>query len=141
MGISEYYRTCAISKGEPRALRGPNRRKENDAKLRAAYADVDARDGGYSVISSIYTVPGAIDERQRREHHHVAGRNVRPDWKYSPERIITVTALEHKCIEDGLLQVEGDDARKPMFFHWNRKFVKPGKEPFKLRSKRWSANR
>jgi hypothetical protein len=52
------------------------------------------------------------------DHHHLAGRNVRPEWKYDKDRIITVCREAHRLITDGIIEVEGDDARLPIFFHW-----------------------
>lgn len=123
-------------KPAPRALTKHAKRKEADQALREAYADVDARDAGYCWVTGRYTSPGAVDARQRREHHHLKGRNVKPEWVTDPRRIITVAADVHQLITCEAITVEGTDARKPMFFHWNPRIVKPGKEPFHIKARR-----
>jgi len=54
----------------------------------------------------------------RREHHHLKGRNVRPEWVTRPERIILVCKEAHELITAGFIEVEGTDARKVVRFHW-----------------------
>lgn len=134
------YSQLAISKGLSAALSRHARKVDRAVSLRQAYALVDARDEGISWVSGCYTVPKAADSRQRREHHHLHGRNARPDLRDDPHAIITVSGFEHRLIEDGALVAEGDDARNPIFWHWNRAMVPAGKEPFRLKSKRWSQN-
>lgn len=121
-------------KPEPGVVTRHKKRVEADAALRDAYAEVDARDGGYCWITGRYTQPGAVDPRVRREHNHLKGRNVRPEWVTKPERIITVTAEAHRLIHAGWIVVEGTDARKPIFFHWAA-HVKPSQKPFHLKGK------
>ena len=65
-----------------------------------------------------YTVSGSPDSRTRREHHHLKGRNVKPEWVFKPERIITLAAEVHELVTLGWIAVEGVDARKPIFFWW-----------------------
>jgi hypothetical protein len=122
----------AFPKGPSRGLEKHRKRVANAARLAEAYRDVDLRDGGFSVVSGVFTVPFSSDPKRRREHHHLKGRRVRPEWVFRSERIITVTAFEHDLITSGALHVEGDDARKPLFFHWNPAIVK-GKAPFRLK--------
>lgn len=122
-------------KGTPRVVERHSRRKEAAQALRDAYADVDARDAGYCWVTGRYTMSSSPDARTRREHHHLKGRNVKPEWVDKPERIITVCAEAHSLIEQGWIVVEGCDARKPIFFHW-RLGVLPKQRPFELRGKR-----
>lgn len=114
------------------------RRVENDQKLADAYAVVDGRDASICWVTGVYLVPGAVMPANRREHHHLKGRRVRPDWIYKPERIITVSALAHELIEGGFIDVEGHDARRPIFFHWNEEQLRlyKMKKPFRLVSRR-----
>lgn len=121
---------------EPRAITRRKRRASDAKQLRDAYADVDRRDMGICWATGRYTSPHAPDPRVRREHHHLKGRRVRPEWVTRPERIITVAAEVHQLITDGWIEVEGCNARKLILFHWNRAFVKPGKEPFALKTRR-----
>jgi hypothetical protein len=122
----------ALQKGPPLAVARRQRRANDAQALREAYADVDSRDGGFCWATGRYTVAGSVDARNRREHHHLKGRNVRPEWVFKPERIITLAAEVHQLVTAGWIDVEGCDARKPILFHWDRKHVKPGKEPFAL---------
>ena len=128
----------------PRPLKGSGqlarraRRAEDSTALADAYAVVDARDGGFCVITGRFVVAGAVDPRRRREHHHLKGRNVRPDWVTDPRRIITVAADVHQLIEGGFIEVEGENANQRIVAHWNRALMPSGREPFRLLSRRWS---
>jgi hypothetical protein len=105
------------------------RRLAREQRLDDAYAKVDTRDKGVSWVTGRATVKGSPDARNRRERHHLRGRRVMPEWKYDPDHIITVTAEEHALITNGKLDVEGDDATKPIFFHWN---CAPTYRPFEI---------
>jgi hypothetical protein len=122
-------------KGSGRLERHERRKSERDA-LADAYAEVDARDASICAVTGRFTKAGAVDARVRREHHHLKGRNVRPDWVTKPRRIITVCAEAHALIEGGFIQVEGDDATKPLFFHWNTEMMRGRLKPFRIVSKR-----
>ena len=119
----------------PRAVTKHKRRKLASKALEDAYADVDARDAGYCWVTGRYTQSGAVDARVRREHHHLKGRRVRPEWVTKPARIITVCAEAHALITQGWIVVEGCDARKALFFHW-RADVKPEQRPFVIKGRR-----
>ena len=119
----------------PQAVTKHRKRVEADAALAQAYADVDARDAGYCLVTGRYTVPGAVDPRQRREHHHLKGRNVKPEWVTRPERIITVCREAHDLITQGWIVIEGTDARKQLFAHW-AEHVKPSMRPFVIKARR-----
>ena len=126
-------------KPTPRVVERYSRRKAEANALKDAYADVDVRDGGYCWVTGRYTAPygtsRAMDPRVRREHHHLKGRNVRPEWVDKPERIITVCKEAHDLIGAGWVVVEGCDARKPVFFHYAA-HVKPKDRPFEIRGRR-----
>lgn len=115
------------------------RRLTDEEKLLATYAEVDARDGSVCWVTGRFTKPGAPDARARREHHHLKGRNVRPDWVYKAERIITLCAEAHELITGGFIEVEGYDARKPIFFHWREDLMRGRKRPFRIVGKRTAA--
>lgn len=118
---------------EPRAVSRRKRRAADEKALREAYADVDAREAGYCQVTGRYTQPGHVDARIRREHHHLKGRRVRPEWVTRSERIILVTAEVHRLITLGWIAVEGCDARKPLFFHWTS-LAKS--KPFEIKGKK-----
>lgn len=132
---------CAKAKGEiePRAITKGKKRAADKEALGAAYADVDLRDGGFCYVTGRYTVAGSPDRRNRREHHHLHGRNVAPERVTDPANIITTCAEAHALIESGHIVVEGDDATKPIKFHW-RSDVPASSRIFHIKSKRWSAN-
>lgn len=123
----------------PRAVTKHRKRIKADAALQEAYADVDARDAGICWVTGRWTAPygseRAVDPRVRREHHHLKGRNVKPEWVTDPRRIITVCAEAHGLITQGWIVVEGCDARKPIFFHW-RSDVKANLRPFVIKGRR-----
>ncbi len=110
------------------------RRQDDEKKLLDTYAEVDARDGSICWVTGRYTVPAAPDGRVRRSHHHLKGRNVRPDWVYKAKRIITVCQEAHDLIEGGFIDVQGTNANKPIFFHWNAVMANR-KKPFVIKSK------
>lgn len=122
---------------EPRAIRKAKKRTADKERLDAAYADVDLRDAGICWVTGRYTVEGAIDSRSRREHHHLRGRNAAPELVYEPDNIITTCADAHHLITSGHLVVEGEDARKPIRFHW-REDVPADSRIFHIKSRRWS---
>lgn len=115
------------------------RRRADEQQLLDAYAEVDLRDASICAVTGRFTKPGAPDARVRREHHHLKGRNVRPDWVYVAKRIITVCAEAHDLIEGGFIQVEGTDATKPIFFHWSEQMMRGRIKPFAIKSKRTAA--
>lgn len=121
------------AKGSGRLERHERRLTERE-KLDAVYAEVDGRDGSICWVTGRFTLASAPDARQRRQHHHLSGRNVRPDWVYQAKRIITVCQEAHDLIEGGFIDVQGRDATKPIFFHWNACMAKR-KKPFVIKSK------
>lgn len=122
-----------IGKGTPSALNRHRKQSKADAKLQAAYRGVDARDGSVCWVTGVKTSPGAVNAKRRREHHHLAGRRVKPEWRHDANRIITVSAFVHDLLTTSALKADGADARKAIVFSWNRRIVKPGKEPFHLK--------
>jgi hypothetical protein len=122
-------------KGSGRLARH-ERRTEDAQALADAYAEVDLRDQSICAVTGRFTKAGAPDARVRREHHHLKGRNVRPDWVNVPKRIITVCAEAHDLITGGFIQVEGRDATKPIFFHWSEEMMRGRKKPFAIVGKR-----
>jgi hypothetical protein len=95
-----------------------DRKQERKKELEDAYAIVNERDRNLCWVTGAHLDPAAVDPRNRREHHHLKGRRVRPEWVTRPERIILVSALAHDLITKGWIAVEGTDARKPIFFHY-----------------------
>lgn len=128
----------------PKPIKGMHvftRRKTKAEALAAAYEIVNQRDGNRSRVSGCTLLASSPDKHQRREHHHLAGRNVRPEWRDDPRRIILVSAFEHGLLESGALLYEGEDANKRIVFHWDYTRIKPGQEPLRILSKRRSQNK
>ena len=126
------------AKGSGRLERHMRRKTDQEALL-AAYEEVDLRDQSICWVTGRFTKPGDPDGRRRREHHHLKGRNVRPDWVTVPKRIITVCAEAHELIEGGFIQVEGTDATKPIFFFWDQQAMKGRLKPFRIIGRRTAA--
>jgi hypothetical protein len=116
----------------PRVLEKSQKESEHDRKLAKAYAAVDEREKNMCQVSGVMLFPSSQNERTRREHHHLKGRNVKPEWVYEPKRILLVSAYIHKLLQSKVILVYGTDATKPLAYHWNRQMVKPGKEPIQL---------
>lgn len=127
------------SEEEPRAITKGKERAEDSSALDSAYREVDLRDGGTCWVTGRYTVAGSPDRRNRREHHHLQGRNVAPERVTDQANIITTCAEAHSLIESGHVIVEGIDTTKPIRFHW-RADVPAASRIFRIKSKRWSAN-
>ena len=115
------------------------RRKSDEQALLDAYAEVDLRDASICAVTGRFTKAGAPDARVRREHHHLKGRNVRPEWVTVPKRIITVCKEAHDLITGGFIEVEGTDATKPIFFHWREDMMRVRLKPFRIVGKRTAA--
>ncbi len=126
------------AKGSGRLDRHERRSAERQA-IEDAYAEVDLRDASICAVTGRFTKAGAPDARVRREHHHLKGRNVRPDWVTVPKRIVTVCAEAHSLIEGGFIEVEGVDATKPIFFHWREDMMRGRLKPFRIVGKRTAA--
>jgi len=121
---------------EPGAVARRRRRAADAKALAEAYADVDRRDAGQCWVTGRFTMAGEPDRRLRREHHHLKGRNIKPEWVTVPKRIITVCAEAHQLITAGWIEVEGTDATKVIRFHWTD--LCKGPRPFEIRSRRVS---
>ena len=126
------------AKGSGRLARHERRSAERQA-LEDAYAEVDLRDQSICAVTGRFTKAKAPDARVRREHHHLKGRNVRPDWVYQARRIVTVCAEAHDLITGGFIEVEGTDATKPLFFHWREDMMRGRLKPFRIVGKRTAA--
>lgn len=116
----------------PGVVQRSDRKREKEKQLAEAYAVVDKRDQNRCRATGATLAPAAVDPKQRREHHHLRGRRVRPDWIYRPERICLVSAFVHDLITRGWIEVEGTDARKPLFFSWNDDIAK-GRRPLVIK--------
>lgn len=120
---------------EPRVVTKARKQRAKERSLEDAYAAVDARDKNICWVTGRHVSPSAISASQRREHHHLKGRRVMPEWVNKAERIITVCAEAHQLITAGWVVVEGTDARKQLFFHW-RADVKPDQKTLLIQRKR-----
>lgn len=112
------------------------RKAQEEAALREAYEEVDRRDCGFCRVTGRYTQPGAVDASWRRERHHLEPRSLAPDRVADVTNIITVAAEVHELITGRFIDVEGTNANKPMFFHWNEKAMKGRTKPFRLIGRR-----
>lgn len=119
---------------EPRAVTKVCRQRAKAKRLGDAYAAVDARDKSICWVTGRKTHPKAVSASHRREHHHLKGRRVMPEWVNRAERIITVCAEAHQLITAGWIVVEGTDARKPIFFHYAA-HVKPEQKTLVIKRK------
>jgi hypothetical protein len=104
----------------PSVVTKAKRRSDKAEALSDAYAAVDKRDQSICRVTGRHTTPSAPDPRLRREHHHLSGRRVKPEWRHDPKRIVTVCKQAHDLITAGWIVVEGTDADKPhgLKFHW-----------------------
>lgn len=122
-----------------RLLERKARKAEEAQALADAYEIVNQRDGNQCRVTGRFLQPGAVMAEVRREHHHLRERSLAKDRIADPNNIILVCAEAHLLITGGFLDVEGDDARKPIFFHWNEKAMKGRVRPFRIVGKRTAA--
>jgi hypothetical protein len=94
------------------------RKKDRKQRLQDAYDEVDERDSMVCWVTGKQLYRSTSNQDELLTHHHLKGRNVKPEWKYLPERIISVSWTAHGLITPGIIEVEGDDARKAIRFHY-----------------------
>lgn len=122
-----------IPKVRPKGLVRHEKGVAKDAALAAAYRKVEIREDNRCRVTGVELLASCRSDKLRREHHHLVGRNVKPEWRHKAERIILVSAYVHGFLESSALLAHGTDARKPITFSWNKNLVQPGKAPFRLR--------
>jgi hypothetical protein len=116
----------------PRVIEKARKSSEHDRKLAKAYAEVDAREDNVCQVSGVKLSPAARDTKRLREHHHIKGRNVKPEWVYESRRIVLCSKFVHDLFTGKALLLDSTDATQPLKLRWNRAFIKPGKEPIRL---------
>lgn len=121
----------------PKVVAKHQRKVAAQKALADAYAIVNKRDGDTCRVTGEPLSASAKVNKHLREHHHLRGRNVKPEWVTDPDRIILVSKLVHDLIGNGWIVVEGDDARKALRFFW-AEHVKPEQRIFRIRSRRRS---
>lgn len=102
----------------PVSVERDTKKKDRQKRLDAAYEVVNRRDGNTCRATGLPLSPTASDYKRRREHHHLKGRRVKPEWREKAERICLVSKAVHDLINLGWIEVEGDDARRRLFFHY-----------------------
>ena len=112
-----------IPKGAPDVVARAARKAAKQLSLDEAYAAVDKRDGMRDRVTGHRLVLGGVDERARCERHHILPRSTHPELRHEPDNIIQVSALVHRLIEAGIIEIEGTSAKLPntLRFHY-----KPG---------------
>lgn len=125
-------------KGSGRLARH-ERKVEAEAALDAAYEEVNQRDGNMCRVTGRFLKADAVMAETRREHHHLEPRSLAPHRITDPTNIILVCKEAHDYITGGLLEVEGIDATKPVFFHWNEQAMRGRVRPFRIVGKRSAA--
>lgn len=129
------YFAFAKDRMVPRVLDKHRIDRAADAKLLAAYRKVNAREDNKCQVTGVTLTPNSRNPKTLREHHHIKGRNLKPEWVTDPKRIILVSRHIHEFLTGNVLLVIGTDARTCRF-SWNRNLVKPSKEPFRLRAEK-----
>jgi hypothetical protein len=124
-----------IRKGPPKRLEKGWKKREQEARLEAVYALVDARDGSVCRVTGralIKGLPGNVAPQKWHTRHHMKARSTHPEDKFNLANIFVCAWEAHQAIEDCLIEIEGTDANKRLFFRWNRRLVPVGKEPFRI---------
>ena len=102
-------------------------------KLAKAYATVNVRDDGRSRVTGRVLRATTKNDKDRREHNHLANRSTAPAKITDPANIFLVSTFEHGFITRNELLIHGTDARKELKFSWNANVFKPGDPvPFRI---------
>jgi hypothetical protein len=117
---------------KPSVLEKVTKASEHDRKLAKAYETANKREDNRCQVSGVELVPKSANPRRLREHHHIKGRRVKPEWVYEPARIVVCSKFIHDLFTAKALLLDSTDATKPLKLRWNRQIVKPGKEPIRL---------
>lgn len=115
------------------------RKAAEEQALADAYELVNARDANTCRVTGRFLQPGAVMAEVRREHHHLQPRSVAPEREADPSNIILICAEAHQLITGRFIDVEGTDATKPIFFHWNEEAMRGRVRPFRIVGKRTAA--
>lgn len=115
------------------------RKAAEEQALADAYEIVNARDGNQCRVTGRFLTAGAVMAEQRREHHHLQPRSVAPHRIADPSNIILVCAEAHQLITGGFIEVEGKDATRPLFCHWNEQAMRGRVKPFRIIGRRTAA--
>jgi len=75
---------------------------------------------------------GNVDPRIWHTRHHMKERSTHPEDIYDIRNIFVCCWEAHRALQDGLIEIEGTNADKRLFFRWNRRVVPAGKEPFRI---------
>lgn len=133
------YSGFAFPKGTPKALERHRKGSARDAALEKCYAAVDARDGKRCQVTGVSLTAGAVDEKRRLERNHLKPRSTAPESRDDSDNVISVSAFVHALMQSSALMAVDAKGRKTTRvskiagFAWNRRMVKPGKEPIRLK--------
>lgn len=116
----------------PAVLAKSRKNSEHDRKLAKAYAEVNERENNRCQVTGVELMPRTENPRRLREHHHLKGRRVKPEWKYDSKRIVLVSKAIHDLLTAKVLLCDSTDATQPLKLRWNPHIVKPGKAPMRI---------
>jgi hypothetical protein len=116
----------------PAVIAKGRKKSEHERKLAEAYREVEVREDNVCQVSGVKLQPRTDNPKRLREHHHIKGRNVKPEWVYESKRIVLCSKFIHDLFTGKALILDSTDATKPLALRWNRAIVKPGKEPIRL---------
>jgi hypothetical protein len=117
---------------KPAVIEKGQKASDHERKLAKAYAEVNEREDNVCQVSGVQLLARASSTRRLREHHHIKGRNVKPEWVYEPKRIVLCSKFIHDLFTGKALILDSTDATQPLKLRWNRHIVKPGKEPIRI---------
>jgi len=133
------YSVLSLPKGKPLPLLRRERKVAAADKLEKAYAIVDLRDKKRCRVTGRRLVAGHVDEWQDLTRDHLATRGAHPDRVDDPENILTVSRGVHGLLQASALipvDAKGDETTyvsQIAGYRWNRRQVKAGREPFRLK--------
>lgn len=100
MSLRDFYQTCRFKKGAPPAVRKIRKQRDEQAEIKACYAEVDRRDGRRCRF------PGC--RRAMKIHHHIEYRSTADRAvKHTPANVTSLCVEHNGWVHGGLVSVEG----------------------------------
>jgi hypothetical protein len=125
----------AYSKGDPLTLVRRAKDRADAAEWARVCKKVDRRDKHVCQVTGKHLAPGAVDEWEALERHHLEFRSQNRGRRHDWMNVWTVSRGVHRLIHGGYLNVldkhgeKAEDVRDIYTVEWNRDRVAKGSEP------------
>jgi hypothetical protein len=125
----------AYPKGDPLLLVRRAKEKAEAAEWRRLCKKVDRRDKRVCQVTGKHLEPGAVDEWEALERHHLEFRSQNKGRRHDWQNVWTVSRGVHRLIHGGYLKVldkhgeKAEDVRDIYSVEWNYARIDKGREP------------